>query len=672
MPKKTPVYDNESITSLKGADRVRKRPGVIFGSDGLEGCEHAVFEILSNSIDEARGGFGDRIIVQKYKDGSFSVEDFGRGIPVDFNKGEDRYNWELVFTELYAGGKYDENEQEGYEYSLGLNGLGLTATQYASEWMTADVWRDGQHYHLDFEKGENVGGLHSEPTRFKRTGSLIRWKPDLAVFTDIAVTSEYFLDVLKRQAVVNEGVHFEFVDETAVPAGPEDSSVVNGKRKTEFFYQNGITDYVTEVAGNDAFSSVQTVTSAAQGRDREDRPEYKVKMNAAFCFSNKVQMLEYYHNSSFLEHGGSPERAVKTAFVNQIDAYLRSKGMYKKDESRITFTDVQDCLVYISSSFSTVTSYENQTKKAITNLFIAKAMTDFLKHSLEVYFIEKPEEAQKIAQQVLVNKQSREHAEKTRQSLKKTIGNQMDIANRVQKFVDCRSKDPAKREIYIVEGDSALGAVKTSRDSEYQAIMPVRGKILNCLKADYNRIFKSEIITDLIKVLGCGVELGGKGRKDLATFDINALRWNKVIICTDADVDGFQIRTLILTMIYRLVPTLIREGYIYIAETPLYELNTKNKTYFAYNDEERDDVLAKIGDKEKVGIQRSKGLGENDPEMMWLTTMNPETRRLIKVTPEDAQRTADVFDLLLGDNLAGRKEHIANHGYEYLDELDVS
>ncbi|NLW77903.1 MAG: DNA topoisomerase [Ruminococcaceae bacterium] len=662
MPKKPAVYDNESITSLKGADRVRKRPGVIFGSDGLEGCEHSIFEILSNSIDEARGGFGDKIVVTRHKDASISVEDFGRGIPVDFNKGEDRYNWELLFTELYAGGKYDD-AGEGYEYSLGLNGLGLTATQYASAWMTADVWRDGQHYHLDFEKGENVGGLQAEPTRTRRTGTLIRWKPDLDVFTDINVPADYFTETLKRQAVVNAGVHFEFVDETAE----------GSKQTLEFFYAHGITDYVGEIAGEDAFTPVLSVSSSATGRDREDRPEYKVLMNAAFCFSNKVQLLEYYHNSSYLEHGGSPERAVKTAFTNQIDAYLRSKGMYKKDESRITFTDVQDCLVYISSSFSTITSYENQTKKAITNRFIAQAMTEFLKQNLEIYFIEKPEEAQKIAQQVLVNKQSREQAEKTRQSLKKTITTQMDLANRVQKFVDCRSKDPGRREIYIVEGDSALGAVKTSRDAEFQAIMPVRGKILNCLKADYGRIFKSEIITDLIKVLGCGVELdGGKGRKDLATFDINALRWNKVIICTDADVDGFQIRTLILTMIYRLMPTLINEGYVYIAETPLYELTTKDKTYFAYSEAEKAEVLAKIGEGVKIGLQRSKGLGENDPEMMWLTTMNPETRRLVKVTAEETQRTADVFDLLLGDNLPGRKEHIANHGYEYLDELDVS
>lgn len=661
MPKNKAVYDNDSITSLKGADRVRKRPGVIFGSDGIEGCEHSIFEILSNSIDEARDGYGDRIVVSKYKDGSFSVEDFGRGIPVDFNNKEQRYNWELLFTELYAGGKYNDGA-DGYEYSLGLNGLGLTATQYASEWMTADIWRDGKHFHLDFKKGENVGGLLAEDTKFKRTGTLIRWKPDLQVFTDIKVTSEYFKDILKRQAVVNAGIKFEFVDDTTA----------EGKTTETFYYENGITDYVTEVVAEEAFTPVISATGEAMGRDREDRPEYKVKMGASFCFSNKVQMLEYYHNSSFLEHGGSPERAVKTAFTNQLDSFIRSKGMYKKDESRITFTDVQDCLVFISSSFSTITSYENQTKKAITNRFIAQAMTEFLKQNLEIYFIENPEIAQKIAQQVLINKQSREHAEKTRQSLKKTISSQMDIANRVQKFVDCRSKDPSKRELYIVEGDSALGAVKTSRDSEYQAIMPVRGKILNCLKADYSRIFKSDIITDLIKVFGCGVELGGKGRKDLATFDINSLRWDKVIICTDADVDGFQIRTLILTMIYRLVPTLIEEGYVYIAESPLYEITCGEKTFFAYSEGEKAEVMEKVGEGKKVHIQRSKGLGENDPAMMWLTTMNPETRRLIKVTPEESKRTSDVFDLLLGDNLSGRKEFIANHGYEYLDELDVS
>ena len=653
------AYDNESITSLKGADRVRKRPAVIFGSDGMEGCAHSIFEILSNSIDEAREGYGDKIIVTRFKDGSVQVEDFGRGMPVDYNQGEERYNWELLFCEMYAGGKYAAGD-ENYEFSLGLNGLGLCATQYASAWMTADIYRDGQHYHLDFKKGENVGGLHKEPYKGRRTGSIIRWKPDDEVFTDINVPAEYFRDVMKRQAVVNAGITLILRDETG--AEPTEET---------FYYENGIQDYVQEIAGLDSLTPVVFCESSAVGRDRADQPDYKVKMSAAFCFSNKVQLLEYYHNSSWLEHGGSPDKAVRSAFVSQINAYLKAKNLYKKGESQITFADVQDCLIFVSSSFSTRTSYENQTKKAINNKFVAQAMTDFLKHQLEVYFLEKPEEAQKLCQQVLINKQSREHAEKTRQSIKKTMSSQLDIANRVAKFVDCRSRDASVRELYIVEGDSAMGAVKTSRDSEFQAIMPVRGKILNCLKADYDRIFKSEIITDLIRVMGCGVELGGKSKKDLATFDLASLRFNKVVICTDADVDGYQIRTLILTMLYRLVPTLIEKGYVYIAESPLYEINTKSKTYFAYTEQEKAGILARI-EGEKYTIQRSKGLGENDPEMMWLTTMNPASRRLIQVLPADAEETSRVFDLLLGDNLAGRKEHIALHGAEYLDDLDVS
>ncbi len=652
-------YGNDSISSLKGADRVRKRPAVIFGSDGVEGCAHSIFEILSNSIDEAREGYGEKILLTRFADGSIQVEDFGRGIPVDYNPKEQRYNWELVFCEMYAGGKYSAGE-DNYEYSLGLNGLGLCATQYASEWMTADIYRDGFHYHLDFKQGEPAGEMIKEPFKGRRTGSVIRWKPDTQVFTDVTVPTEYFTDTMKRQAVVNAGLDLIFVDQT----GPE-------KQTTEFRYEKGIEDYVNETVGLDYITPTRYCESTATGRDREDQPDYRVKMSAAFCFSNKVQMLEYYHNSSWLEHGGSPDRAVRTAFVNQIDNFLKTKGLYKKNESKITFADVQDCLVYVSSTFSTRTSYENQTKKAITNKFVAQAMTEFLKHNLEVYFLENPEEAQKICQQVLINKQSREHAEKTRQSIKKTMTSQIDIANRVQKFVDCRTKDVSRRELYIVEGDSAMGAVKTSRDSEFQGIMPVRGKILNCLKADYDRIFKSDVITDLIKVLGCGVELGGKAKKDLATFNLENLRWNKVVICTDADVDGYQIRTLILTMLYRLTPTLINEGYVYIAESPLYEINTKNKTYFAYTEPEKANILSRIG-KEKYTIQRSKGLGENDPEMMWLTTMNPESRRLIKVNPEDVEHTAAVFDLLLGDNLAGRKEHIAQHGVEYLDDLDLS
>ena len=658
---KKQTYGNDSIASLKGADRVRKRPAVIFGSDGLEGCEHAVFEILSNAIDEAREGHGDTITVTAYLDHSIEVEDFGRGCPVDWNESEGRYNWELVFCELYAGGKYQNNAGGDYEYSLGLNGLGACATQYASKYFDAVIRRDGYRYDLHFERGELVGEMKKTPADRKKTGSCFRWLPDLDVFTDISIPTEFFEDMLKRQAVVNAGVTFRFRREIAP-----------GRLETkDFFYEKGILDYVTELTEAGAMTMPQYWEAERKGRDREDKPEYKVKISAALCFSNQVSRIEYYHNSSWLEHGGAPEKAVRNAFVYAIDAYLKANNKYTKAESKITFQDVQDCLVLVTNCFSTQTSYENQTKKAITNKFVQEAMTEFFRSRLQVYFIENAAEAARIAEQVLLNKRSRETAEKTRLNIKKKLSGTIDLANRVQKFVDCRSKDVSKREIYIVEGDSALGSVKLSRDAEFQGIMPIRGKILNCLKADYDRIFKSDIITDLIKVLGCGVEVQGKKAKDLSAFDLNNFRWSKVVICTDADVDGFQIRTLVLTMLYRLTPTLIEKGYVYIAESPLYEINTKDKTYFAYSDSEKAEILKKLEGK-KVTIARSKGLGENEPEMMWMTTMNPETRRLIKVMPEDAAKTAQIFDLLLGDDLTGRKEHIAQHGHEYLELADIS
>lgn len=655
-------YDNTSISQLKGPDRVRLRPGVIFGSDDIIGAEHAFFEILSNSLDEAREGFGRKIIVHRFKDHSLQVTDEGRGIPLDYNSKEERYNWELVYCELYAGGKYNTLQGENYEYSLGLNGLGACATQYASKYFQVEVTRDGYTYELEFERGINKGGLKkTKAPKNKPSGTRQRFLLDDDVFTDIDIGLEYFTNTLKRQAIVNAGIQFIFIDEIT---GTEE----------EFLYPDGILGFVHEINQDKGISKPVSWTAEGRGRDRKDRPEYKLKVEIAFCFNNEHQLLEYYHNSSWLEYGGSPEKAVRSAFTQALDKLIKDNDKYKANEQHITWQDVSDSLICIVNSFSTQTSYENQTKKAINNRFIQRYITDMIRERLEVWVIENKEQANRVFDQMLVNKRSRESAEKQRISIKRNLMGAIDINNRVKNFVDCRSKDIDRREIYIVEGNSALGSVKMGRDAEFQAVIPIRGKILNCLKADLNQIFKSDIIMDLLKVIGTGVEVKNKNNKQISEFDLNNLRWSKIIICTDADVDGFQIRTLVLAMFYRLAPTLLREGKIYIAESPLYELTYRKgkeeQTFFAFDDTEKNDYIKEYG-TQNLHIQRSKGLGENEPEMMWETTMNPETRRLIQVQTDEEEAMKAMFDLWLGNNLQGRKDYIEENGHLYMDMLDL-
>jgi len=665
-------YNEQSISMLKGADRVRKRPAVIFGSDGLEGCEHTFLEILANSVDEAREGYGDRILATVYRNREIEVEDFGRGVPLGFNEKEQRYNWELIFCELYAGGKYNNNDEDGaYEYSLGLNGLGACATQYSSEYMSVASYNGKQVSAIRFKKGEPASDLDVRDivkADKKKTGTVIRWKPDLEVFTDISIPKEFFESTLRRQAVVNAGIRFVLRTEK------EDGKF----EESEYYYENGIGDYIREITDGNALTEPAVFSMETKGRDREDKPEYKLKAEVAFCVSKMTNTTEYYHNSSYLEHGGAPDKAVRTAFVYAVDRYLRAQGKYNKNEDKITFPDVAENLVVIVNSASTQTSYENQTKKAINNVFIAKALTDFLKQKLEIYFAENPTAAQTFTTQVLISKRSREKANEIKIDTANILskGN-TDLARNVEKFVPCHSKDKTVRELYIVEGDSAMTSCKLARDAEFQAIIPVRGKTLNCLKSSYARIFESPIITDLLRVIGCGVEItqkgdkaSGKTKSELGNFDFERLGWNKIIICTDADEDGFQIRTLILTLFYRLLPTLIERGKIFIAESPLFEITTKDDTYFAYNEAEKTEILAKLGDT-KYTLQRSKGLGENDPDMMGLTTMNPATRRLIAVTPTDADATARIFETLLGDALEDRKKFIAENAHRYAKDADV-
>ena len=662
MAVKKTDYNEQSIKSLKGAERVRKRPAVIFGSDDIVGCQHSFIEILANSVDEAREGYGTKIIVRKNLDLSIQVEDFGRGVPLGFNEKENRWNWELVFCELYAGGKYDNDSgNSAYEFSLGLNGLGATATQYSSEFMTVKSYNGKTLSEINFKKGEPKGKLKVTDIEQgdKKRGTIICWRPDLEVFKEIDIPEQFFTDTLRRQAFVNPGIKFILEVERA-----------SGRyEKSEFYYENGIADYMEEIVEGISMTAPVSWHLETMGRDREDMKDYKLKADVTFCFA-KSGMAEYYHNSSFLEYGGAPDKAVKNAFAYTLDKYIKSKNKYTKNESKVSFADIQDNLSIIVNSASTQTSYENQTKKAITNAFIQKALTEFIKTNLEIYLTEHTNESAMIVNQVLANKRSKESLEITKKEIQKKLSGTMDVSGRVEKFVPCHLKDPNVCEIYIVEGDSAMSSCKLARNAEFQAIIPVRGKTLNCMKSSYEKIFASDIIVDLLRVIGCGVEVKTNKPGDVGIFNYSALKWNKIIICTDADEDGFQIRTLLLTMFYRLLPTLIEKGKIYIAESPLFEITSGGETYFAYNEREKTEIISKLGGK-KYTIQRSKGLGENEPEMMSRTTMCPQTRRLIAVTPADAGETSKMFDVLLGDALQERKKFITENGHLYLKDADI-
>lgn len=653
-------YGNESLRLLKGADRIRLAPNVMFGSANIEGCEHSFFEILSNSLDEFKAGYGDTIEVVREKDNTLSIRDYGRGCPVDFNKKENCYNWEIVYCELWGGGKYDSDV---YNDQLGIHGLGSASTQFASEFFDVCVVRDGYEYTLHFEKGENIGGLKKKKAKDKPTGTYQRWKPDSEVFFETNIPLEYFTEILKIQSIVNKGVHIKFKDEL-------------NDFEEEYYAPEGILGFLKEESKGAEITTPVLFEASGSGKDKDDRESYDVSFQIAFCFNNAHNGNWYFHNSSPLEYGGSPAEAMKIAFTNVIDKQITIRNGYQKAERKIKFDDIKDSLLYISNSFSSYTSYANQTKKSIDNIFIKKLMIDKISEGLEVWFLENKIEADKVVEQILANKRSAESAERIRVATKKKLMSKMDtMKNRVKKFTPCRSNDNSITELFICEGDSAKTSIIEARDSEFQAIMPIRGKILNCLKADMSAIMKSDIIMDLIKVLGCGMDIKvrrGKGNSN--TFDINNLRWSKVIIATDSDYDGWQIRTLVLTMLYRLTPELIKQGYVYIAETPLFEITTyekgKEETLYAFSDGDVKRIVAGLNGK-KYKLQRSKGLGENTPEMMRETTLGPEGRHLVKVTPESMEKMNEKFELLLGSNVQKRKEYIEKTGHLWLDGLDI-
>lgn len=652
-------YNNDSIKSLGVLGGVRAKPASI----GLEGNNHTYLEILGNAIDENKAGYGSTIITRKFSNGMVMIRDFGRGVPMGINS-DGEFAYKKVFDELWSGGKYDNNEENGgsYNYSLGTNGVGATGTNYTSDYFNA-ISIDENHNvkEITYIKGVQDGELKEYIDESLERGTIITWIPSKECFRGKGeIDNEFIINTLEDQAIVNGGLKLTFIDKE--------------ENETEYYYEDGISGFIDSIA-NEEFRLSQTLSLSSEfkGKDNEDDKDYKIKSDVYFTFNRESAFKRLYHNSSWLESGGTPDDIIKNSFVFSIDKYIKEKSMYDKKEKKISLEDVMDSLVIVMSTYSTISLFTDQTKKKIQSDFMKQSVTDWLRNQLEIYFIENPKEAELIAKQVLINKRSREKAEKTRTDIKKKLsGTVNNITNRIDGFVACKSKIPEKCEYYIVEGKSALGSTVQGRDKETQAIQAIRGKILNCLKAKTSEIMNNDVIISFIKALGCGCSLKNKKGQYYFEFDISKLNYDKIIICTDGDVDGFHIRTLLITCFKVVFPELIEQGKLFIVESPLFEIVDKqDNSYFAYNEREKQNILDELGSN-VIAIQRSKGLGENTKEMMWQTTMNPETRRLIRVTMDNKytqDETEEMFDMLLGDNAKGRAEYITNNMKHYIDEI---
>lgn len=649
-------YDDSSIKSLKGADRVRMRPGVMFGSDNIHGAFHTFKEIIGNSTDEGRAGFGDLIEVVYYADGSISVRDYGRGVPMGWNEAEGRFNWDLIFNELYAGGKYD-TDGDNYKFSVGLNGLGAASTQYTSEWFIVESYKEDTVYRKEFKKGFPLDDDMTErPNDTGKTGTYIHWKVDNEVFPDTNFPFKMFKDYCEGQAHINS-INFKVTDEHT-------GEVI-------FVEGEGVEKYLTNQLGDKVIETFN-MRSKKEGVERNTKYETECEVILSITEECNSRYM-YFHNTANINDG-----VHITAVQDAINKFFKDLG--KQNGVTVQPYDYNDYLSVAISSYSNVTSYANQTKTGVSNQFIYDIIYCTVEDILNEAVLKGKESIKTLIDNVIGAALARKKAkelEAQERLVRKTTTNRN---KKPEKFVDCRERKPEKRELFIVEGDSAKGSCKLARDGQFQAILPIKGKIINCLKATIEEILGdgstakdakkgNQEVLDIITTIGTGVDLG----TDSELFDISKLKYNKIIICTDGDVDGFQIRCLLYTVFYRLTPQLLRDGYIYIAETPLFELQTNKGIFFAYSVEEKEKMVAEFPSKGIVikKINRSKGLGENDPDMMWNTTMNPETRRLVKLDIDVREQIVrDISTMLFGlDPHKERKEFIFEMLGQGLQEL---
>jgi len=647
---------SENIKQLTEKEKVRKKISVWLGASNHIAVIHTVKELVGNSADEINKGNGDKIKITLHNDKTLTIEDNCQGLPIDGVNSEGVENYKLLFETLFAGTKYD-NGINNSDYTVGVNGVFNTVLTFSAQDVTFEVSRpDKNIYSISYHKGENVKPL-SIIGKSDNTYTKIKYTLDDDIYEGNYFTFEELCEIASQQAsLINGSVEvFDEVNGVKELYSYEDTkefleystSDLEAIHETIHFSKN--TSHNSKQNGENVVDDIQASISIKYTRQDED-----------------CTQIEFLNGSNLIHHGTIFDGLVN-GLRSILNKYIRDNGMYKKNEKQITREDVLLGLNYVIDFKSYFPVFANQTKFASYVKYYESVMRDILDNFFASYSIENKSEMDLIAKHVLVSKKVREHSEKTRLDIKKKLsGTVNNLSNRVDGFVNCKSKDNTKTELYLVEGKSALGSTKMGRDEKIQAIYALRGKILNCLKADYDKIFKNDIIVDMIRLFGCGVEVKSKHAKDLHTFDKNNLRWSKIVITTDADVDGFHIRTLILTLIHRLMPTLIEDGCVYIVESPLYEIEQNDVSVFAYSDKEKDLIVSKM--KGSFTVQRSKGLGENTAEMMWETTMNPETRKLIQVVPEDVEKTVKAFNMFLGDNLEERKQFIEDNLHEYLKE----
>ena len=632
-------YDDSQIQVLEGLEAVRKRPGMYIGTTSIRGLHHLVYEIVDNSIDEALAGHCTCINVTINEDNSISVQDDGRGIPSGMNEKLGLPTLEVIYTVLHAGGKFGG---EGYKIAGGLHGVGASVVNALSEWLEVENCRDGKKYSERFERGNVARPFKCEGDCGDRHGVYVRFKPDPEIFEETVFEFETLLTRMREQSFLNAGVKIILTDKRE---GQEREEILH--------YEGGIISFVEYLNKEKRGTPVHPDIIYMKGEENGSIAEVAMQYNDSY----NETIISFANNMSTIE-GGTHETGFKSALTKAINDYARNKGIIKGEDKGLSGDDVREGLVAIISVKLTDAQFESQTKAKLGNSEIRRLVDNIVSAKLSEFLEENPASAKMIIEKAMAANRAREAARKAREMSRKK--NALEVSTLPGKLSDCNERDSRFTEVYLVEGDSAGGSAKNCRDSRFQAILPLRGKVLNVEKSRLDKVYSNTSIIPIIQALGCGIG---------DDFDINKLRYGKIVIMADADVDGSHIRILLLTFFFRHMKELIEKGHIYLAQPPLYKVYKGKQLRYAFSEEEKERQVEELGVK-GVQSERYKGLGEMDPEQLWETTMNPETRTLLKVTIEDAIKCDEIFSVLMGDMVEPRREFITQNA-KFAENLDI-